>query len=171
MVMVPSSLADSTIQSATAQLTFNSELSLCFIAISFLIFSSVSHSSSSVLVITSLAMSCFNLLPLLPNTAAPLLTELPTNATIPSTQTIQFRCSASGTPTPDIQWYKDGRLLNSTERIIISSQEFAPSTVLSVLEIQNTLSTDAGLYNCTAVNEAGSVGTRFHLTINSKCYV
>ena len=94
--------------------------------------------------------------------------DVPTNATIPSTQTIQFRCSAISIPAPDIVWYREEIILTSMERVEITRYELSSSTILSLLEVRNAISEDTGLYRCRAINNAGYIDAPFYLTINSE---
>ncbi|XP_023213276.1 hemicentin-1-like isoform X2 [Centruroides sculpturatus] len=73
-------------------------------------------------------------------------------------ENIRLSCPALGFPKPWISWYKDSRLLTNGSRIEISLNQ-------TKLFIKNATSQDAGIYTCTAVNEAGSSEKELLLTI------
>ena len=82
--------------------------------------------------------------------------HLVVNQTNPAT----FNCSATGIPTPLIQWYQGNLLLNGTglgSRVDMSSTVNAPfgevGEVVSMLTISNTMGADSGNYTCVATNE------------------
>lgn len=81
-------------------------------------------------------------------------------------QTAQFLCSANGVPTPHLAWYRDGEMLNATDRITIQMNETDSQSTLS---IYNTEDTDDGFYACIAENAAGRAESSFQLTIQSMC--
>ena len=83
--------------------------------------------------------------------------RLVVNATNPAT----FDCSATGIPTPDIQWYSGDLLLNGTgpginTRVGLTLTANAPrgelGTAMSMLTINDTVGSDSGLYTCVATN-------------------
>lgn len=83
-------------------------------------------------------------------------------------RTVQFLCSASGIPTPQIIWYKEGERLNASNRIVFHVNELNFQPVLSLLNIHNTMASDSGLYSCVAQNQAGRADSSFHVTINGR---
>ena len=84
--------------------------------------------------------------------------RLVVNQTNPAT----FDCSATGIPTPLIQWYQGNLLLNGTGMDINSRVDLTSTvndgylgeigTVMSTLTISNTMSNDSGTYTCVATN-------------------
>lgn len=72
-----------------------------------------------------------------------MLTTPPENIMVPLFGLANFSCITSGSPQPDIQWYKDGRPLSGQT-----------SPVLMIREV--TLS-DRGFYHCSATNTEGTV--------------
>lgn len=75
----------------------------------------------------------------------------------------QFDVRVSGTPAPDVQWFKDDEPLSDSDRIEIRSDDDQRSIV-----IRNCIPNDGGRYRCTATNEAGHKTCYGELTINSK---
>ena len=77
------------------------------------------------------------------------------------TDSVTFECSATGIPTPLIQWYQGDLLLNGTgpginSRVNLITTETAPlgelSTAISSLTISDTMGGDSGNYTCAATN-------------------
>ena len=78
------------------------------------------------------------------------------------TNSVTFVCSATGIPTPLIQWYRGDLLLNGTgpginTRVNVTSTEDTPlgelGTVMSTLTISDTIGSDTANYTCVATNE------------------
>lgn len=75
----------------------------------------------------------------------------------------RFEVRVSGTPQPEVQWFKNGRSLEGDERY-----EFHADDDMHSLELSNCLLSDGGLYNCTATNEAGQTSCSGELTVIEK---
>ncbi|KRT84503.1 peroxidase [Oryctes borbonicus] len=71
--------------------------------------------------------------------------------------TIEIPCKAEGTPTPGIQWRKDGSELQRTGRWKIS--------INGNLYIYNLAAEDQGRYECTAINDNGRVTASGYVTV------
>ena len=73
-----------------------------------------------------------------------------------------FVCTATGLPTPLVQWYRGDLLLNGTGMDIISRVELNNtmmdgslgqiSTVISMITITDTIGGDSDTYSCVASN-------------------
>jgi hypothetical protein len=72
----------------------------------------------------------------------------------------QFDVRVSGTPVPDVQWFKDDKPVLDSDRIEIRSDDDQRSLV-----IRNCLPSDGGKYRCTAINEGGQTSCFGELTI------
>ena len=77
---------------------------------------------------------------------SPQFTSQPGNVTIAAGATTTLECSATGSPTPTITWYKNGLLLST------------PTS--GSLGITNVQSSDVGRYYCVASNTAGSIQSK-----------
>ncbi|KAL1452470.1 hypothetical protein WDU94_006698 [Cyamophila willieti] len=102
---------------------------------------------------------------------APRIVSHPKSVSLPTAKTVRFECTVDGVPPPSVVWYKNGEKLLINGRIKQRSRE---------LVMSNTVSDDAGIYQCVASNSAGETWAagRFHLNaskvninrpINPKC--
>ena len=84
------------------------------------------------------------------------ITESPANLTVNQSSSAEFSCTAFGNPIPQIIWSRDETELNDNEEDTISINTMVNDTqytITSILLINSTnRSRDAGIYNCTAVN-------------------
>ncbi|XP_041449806.1 roundabout homolog 2 isoform X1 [Drosophila obscura] len=88
----------------------------------------------------------------------PRIVEHPIDTTVPRHEPATLNCKAEGSPTPTIQWYKDGvplKILPGSHRITL------PAGGLFFLKVVNSRrETDAGVYLCEAKNELGVARSR-----------
>ena len=75
----------------------------------------------------------------------------------------RFDVRVSGTPEPEVQWFKDDKSLEGDERY-----EFLSDDDMHSLELSNCLLSDGGLYRCTASNEAGQASCSGELIVTEK---
>ena len=84
------------------------------------------------------------------------ITESPANLTVNQSFSAEFNCTAFGNPIPQIVWSRDDTELSDNEEDTISVNTMVNDTqytITSILLINSTMrSRDAGMYNCTAVN-------------------
>ncbi|XP_065792281.1 hemicentin-1 isoform X2 [Muntiacus reevesi] len=71
---------------------------------------------------------------------------------------ISLYCETNAAPAPTLTWYKDGRPLTSSERVLI-----LPGG--RVLQIPRAKVEDAGRYMCVAVNEAGEDSLQYDVRV------
>ncbi|GAB0100256.1 muscle M-line assembly protein unc-89 [Sergentomyia squamirostris] len=75
---------------------------------------------------------------------------------------IEFHVQVTGTPPPEVNWFKDGFEIFSSRRIKILTENDT-----SLLVIHQASLTDEGEIKCTATNRAGHVVTRCRLSVEA----
>ena len=75
----------------------------------------------------------------------------------------RFDVRVSGTPQPEVQWFKNDESLEGNERY-----EFLSDDDMHSLELSNCHLSDGGMYHCTASNEAGQASCSGELTVTEK---
>lgn len=93
---------------------------------------------------------------------APKFVERFTTINVYEGEPVQLNARAVGTPAPRISWQKDGSTISSNAncRILVNAGA-------STLDIPRALASDAGWYQCTAQNVAGSTATRARLFVET----
>uniref|UniRef100_A0A3B4Z1V9 Hemicentin-1 n=1 Tax=Stegastes partitus TaxID=144197 RepID=A0A3B4Z1V9_9TELE len=86
--------------------------------------------------------------------------EMPSDMGVLLNESIQLICRAQGTPTPSIQWLKDGEVITSVE-----SKGLRISPDGSRLTVTGAHTTDSGKYTCVATNAAGEEDRIFNLNV------
>ncbi|XP_052085149.1 acetylcholinesterase collagenic tail peptide-like [Mytilus californianus] len=82
----------------------------------------------------------------------------PTDLSLGQGLTVELACSASGKPKPQIFFYHDGHLVNTTSHYFVNDGH---------LTIRNTVPGDSGIYYCLAKNELGDAqSVSWKLTIS-----
>lgn len=69
-------------------------------------------------------------------------------------------CKKSGTPIPQIRWYKDGDLIMPSDRHYFTQED-------QLLIIFKTTEKDAGIYKCEMENSLGKISASMKLTVRS----
>lgn len=77
------------------------------------------------------------------------------------TYPVRLTCQVVGYPQPEISWYKDDQLIESSRQSIISQDN-----QFYTLELASTSLNDSGIYTCTAKNELGSVSCHCSLVVD-----
>lgn len=91
----------------------------------------------------------------------PRFTQIPTNITVKTGDTVKLICAASGDPTPEISWKKDGGVDFPAARE--RRMNVMPSDHLFFIVDAKT--TDMGVYSCAAKNPAGTIIANSSLTV------
>lgn len=96
---------------------------------------------------------------------------------ITSEQTpVNFQCTATSIPPPEITWYRNGTVLLTDPRASVNSSDavLLPSSLLyqvtQNLTLMDTEDSDSGSYTCMANSSAGVDTAEFQLVVRSKCY-
>ena len=89
----------------------------------------------------------------------PIIELGPANQTLPLKSTASLPCRAVGTPTPKVNWHKDGQLVQLGNRITMASN--------GTLLIEDLQKSDAGMYTCIASSESGNTSWSAALTIST----
>ncbi|KAM4548643.1 hemicentin-1 isoform 1-T1 [Odontesthes bonariensis] len=85
--------------------------------------------------------------------------EMPNEMGVLLNKSIQLICKAQGTPTPTIQWLKDGKVIN------VGNEGLRVSPDGSTLTVTRANPADSGKYTCVATNAAGEEGRIFNLNV------
>lgn len=91
----------------------------------------------------------------------PRFTKSPTNITVKTGDTVTLNCAATGDPTPEISWKKDGG--NDFPAARERRMNVMPADHLFF--IVNAKSTDMGVYSCAAKNPAGTIIANASLSV------
>ena len=80
-------------------------------------------------------------------------------------------CEVSGIPFPTVTWMKDGNAFTgegSDDRIFVSENQ---ESGMSRVRIKSAIIDDAGVYTCTASNDAGIASDMLQVQVNDgKCH-
>lgn len=90
----------------------------------------------------------------------PSFTIHPENLTVKLGSDAIIDCVATGSPQPDVKWYKNGQLITPTIRISFAADG-------TRLKIDHVKESDAGQYLCKATNFLGSKETSAFLTVQT----
>lgn len=93
---------------------------------------------------------------------APKFVERFTTINVREGEPVLLNARAVGTPIPRISWQKDGIAVTSNQNVHIAIEGGA-----TTLDIPRSNATDAGWYQCTAQNVAGSTATRARLFVET----
>ncbi|XP_046394996.1 Down syndrome cell adhesion molecule-like protein Dscam2 isoform X2 [Ischnura elegans] len=84
---------------------------------------------------------------------------------------VSLKCSASGTPTPQLGWTLDGFPLPANGRFVIGQYVTVHGDVISHVNISNVMVEDGGEYTCTAQNRAGRSSHSARLNVYGLPYI
>lgn len=75
-------------------------------------------------------------------------------------KTVKMESRVSGSQPLSVTWFKDNSEIYGSDKYDVSFQNN-----LATLSVRDTLSSDSGVYTCTATNEAGQASCRVSLNI------
>ncbi|KAM7017100.1 myosin light chain kinase, smooth muscle isoform 2-T2 [Passerculus sandwichensis] len=78
-------------------------------------------------------------------------------------QEIKFKSKVSGKPKPDVEWFKEGRLIKAGEDVKIYEEDG-----VHCLWIKKANLRDSGSYSCTAANPKGQTSSSWLLTVRNQ---
>uniref|UniRef100_A0A7M5UZA9 Ig-like domain-containing protein n=1 Tax=Clytia hemisphaerica TaxID=252671 RepID=A0A7M5UZA9_9CNID len=87
----------------------------------------------------------------------------PKDKTVVEGNQLKLTASVNGKPTPLVEWYKENSLLKSSSTIDIQATRNLHNMV-----IRKATTKDAGVYRCTARNEAGQCTVEVNIKIDTK---
>jgi len=91
----------------------------------------------------------------------PRLTKTPVDLTVRAGSTARLQCAATGSPSPEVAWQKDGGFDFPAARE--RRMHVMPDD--DVFFIVDVKMEDAGVYSCTASNDAGTVRANATLAV------
>nr|XP_040219908.2 twitchin isoform X6 [Anopheles coluzzii] len=77
-----------------------------------------------------------------------------------------FECQLVAKPKPTIEWYRSEELLSENARTKFKIQSFGENKYFVVLELDDVIDTDAGLYKVKAKNRMGEVSASINLNFS-----
>ena len=104
------------------------------------------------------------------STVSPQVLDPPDNLTVVEPEDATFSCLATGRPRPTIVWIQlsDMTQLSNSAEFSIQEQEIGDRERRSNLTIIGTQPSDAGAYNCRAMNEPGAIAESATLTVHGE---
>lgn len=79
-----------------------------------------------------------------------------------------FECQLVSSPKPDIAWFRGETELSEDDRTNFKVQSVGTNKFLVVLELDDVIETDAGLYKVKAKNKMGEVAASINLNFSRK---
>lgn len=79
-----------------------------------------------------------------------------------------FECQLLSSPKPEITWFRGDTQLSEDGRTVFKTQPAGPNKYLVVLELDDVIETDAGLYKVKAKNKMGEVAASINLNFSRK---
>lgn len=79
-----------------------------------------------------------------------------------------FECQLVSSPKPEIAWFRGETELSEDDRTNFKMQSVGTNKFLVVLELDDVIETDAGLYKVKAKNKMGEVAASINLNFSRK---
>ena len=77
-----------------------------------------------------------------------------------------FECKLAGSPKPDVTWFREDIKIQNDSRTTFKVTEEAKNTYAVILELNDVVETDAGLYKVKAKNKYGEVSASINLNFS-----
>ncbi|XP_034294558.1 myopalladin isoform X1 [Pantherophis guttatus] len=103
-----------------------------------------------------------------PLIAAPVFTKMLQNISASEGQLVVFECRVKGAPSPKVEWYREGTLIEDSPDFRILQKKprsMAEPEEICTLVIAEVFSEDSGSFTCTASNKYGTVSSSAHLIV------
>lgn len=81
-----------------------------------------------------------------------------------------FECKLAGNPKPEVSWFREDVKIQNDERATFKVQEAGRNTFAVILELNDVVETDAGLYKVKAKNKYGEVSASINLNFSREYY-
>lgn len=79
-----------------------------------------------------------------------------------------FECQLLASPKPDIEWYRTDELLTENARTQFKIQSVGDNKFTVILDLDDVVEEDAGLYKVKAKNKMGEVSASINLNFSRK---
>ncbi|XP_008830877.1 myopalladin isoform X2 [Nannospalax galili] len=103
-----------------------------------------------------------------PIIAAPVFTKMLQNLSASEGQLVVFECRVKGAPSPKVQWYREGALIEDSPDFRILQKKprsMAEPEEICTLVIAEVFAEDSGCFTCTASNKYGTVSSIARLDV------
>ena len=101
--------------------------------------------------------------------SVPVITQHPLNQTVVRNEPVTLDCRANGSPSPIIEWFKDGEPVKMGPQDPTSHRMLLPDGSLFFLRaMQNKKEQDGGIYWCVASNSEGVARSK-NATLDIAC--
>ncbi|XP_051042778.1 myopalladin [Phodopus roborovskii] len=103
-----------------------------------------------------------------PIIAAPVFTKMLQNLSASEGQLVVFECRVKGAPSPKVEWYREGTLIEDSPDFRILQKKprsMAEPEEICTLVIAEVFSEDSGCFTCTASNKYGTVSSIAQLDV------
>ncbi|XP_006837522.1 PREDICTED: myopalladin [Chrysochloris asiatica] len=103
-----------------------------------------------------------------PIIAAPVFTKMLQNLSASEGQLVVFECRVKGAPSPKVEWYREGTLIEDSPDFRILQKKprsMAEPEEICTLVIAEVFAEDSGCFTCTASNKYGTVSSIAQLNV------
>ncbi|KAG8507411.1 Myopalladin [Galemys pyrenaicus] len=103
-----------------------------------------------------------------PIIAAPVFTKMLQNLSATEGQLVVFECRVKGAPSPKVEWYREGTLIEDSPDFRILQKKprsMAEPEEICTLVIAEVFAEDSGCFTCTASNKYGTVSSIAQLDV------
>ena len=81
-----------------------------------------------------------------------------------------FECELSGHPQPEVTWFRQDEKISENDRTVFKSIETQTGSFMVVLELEDVIESDAGLYKIKAKNTFGEVAASINLNFSRESF-